>query len=173
MYICLFISVYIYTCIYTYSYIHTYNQYMLMYTFLYMYIYGGRRTCLERILGLPRTTQPYLARVSATFSLLGSDRNLPPEKHNGSGTWNGMWARCRTQPSIHIYRGTSLIRNSNPLGPYSSNMPRALWWSQGAGAVSYQRGTPVHPIRPGPPPIAEREIFSLTTYWSESTASTR
>jgi len=28
-----------------------------------------------------------------------------------------------------VYRGTSLIRNSAPLGPYSRNMPRALWWS--------------------------------------------
>ena len=27
------------------------------------------------------------------------------------------------------YRGTSLIRNSSPLGPYSRLMPRALWWS--------------------------------------------
>ena len=26
------------------------------------------------------------------------------------------------------YRGTSLIRNSDPLGPYSRTMPRALWW---------------------------------------------
>ena len=25
-------------------------------------------------------------------------------------------------------RGTSLIRNNNPLGPYSRTMPRALWW---------------------------------------------
>ena len=25
------------------------------------------------------------------------------------------------------YRGTSLIRNSAPLGPYSRNMPKALW----------------------------------------------
>ena len=30
-----------------------------------------------------------------------------------------------------------------PLGPYSRNMPRALWWSYGGGAVSYERGTPV------------------------------
>ena len=28
-----------------------------------------------------------------------------------------------------VYRGTSLIRNSDPAGPYSRNMPRALWWS--------------------------------------------
>ena len=27
------------------------------------------------------------------------------------------------------YRGTSLIRNSAPLGPYSRTMPRALWRS--------------------------------------------
>jgi len=27
------------------------------------------------------------------------------------------------------YRVTSLIGNSAPLGPYSRNMSRALWWS--------------------------------------------
>ena len=27
------------------------------------------------------------------------------------------------------YRGTSLIRNSAPLGPCSRTMPRPLWWS--------------------------------------------
>ena len=37
------------------------------------------------------------------------------------------------------YRGTLLIRNRLPLGPYSRTMPRAL----GGGAVSYERGTPV------------------------------
>jgi len=31
------------------------------------------------------------------------------------------------------YRGTSLTRNSAPLGPYSRTMPRALWWSEGGG----------------------------------------
>jgi len=31
------------------------------------------------------------------------------------------------------YRGTSLTRNSAPLGPYSMNMPGALWWSWGGG----------------------------------------
>jgi hypothetical protein len=29
------------------------------------------------------------------------------------------------------YRGTSIIRNSTPLGPYNRNMPRALWWPYG------------------------------------------
>ena len=27
------------------------------------------------------------------------------------------------------YRGTSLIRNSDDLGPFSRTVPRALWWS--------------------------------------------
>ena len=27
------------------------------------------------------------------------------------------------------HRGTSLMRNSPPLGPYSRTMSRALWWS--------------------------------------------
>ena len=31
------------------------------------------------------------------------------------------------------YRGTSLIRNSAPLGPYSRIMPRTLGWSWGGG----------------------------------------
>jgi hypothetical protein len=33
------------------------------------------------------------------------------------------------------YRGTSLIRNNLPLGPYSRPMPRALRWSAGGGGV--------------------------------------
>ena len=35
--------------------------------------------------------------------------------------------------AFECYRGTSLIRNSTPLEPYSRNMPRALRWSQGGG----------------------------------------
>jgi len=31
------------------------------------------------------------------------------------------------------YRGTSLIRNSAPLGPYNRTIPRALWRSYGGG----------------------------------------
>ena len=27
------------------------------------------------------------------------------------------------------YMGTSLIRNTPPVGPYSSPMPRDVWWS--------------------------------------------
>jgi hypothetical protein len=35
----------------------------------------------------------------------------------------------RTARDQVIYRGTSLIRNRTPLGPYSRAMPRALWRS--------------------------------------------
>ena len=41
------------------------------------------------------------------------------------------------------YRGTSLIRNSALLRPYSRAMSRAIWWVLGGGGVSYERGTPV------------------------------
>jgi len=41
------------------------------------------------------------------------------------------------------YRGTSLIRNCRAIGPCSRTMPRALSWSYGGGAVSYERGSPV------------------------------
>ena len=51
----------------------------------------------------------------------------------------------RSTPRLHPqpYRGTLQIKNSAPPGPYSRTMPRALWWSYGGGAVSYERGTPV------------------------------
>ena len=38
-------------------------------------------------------------------------------------------------PILHSYRGTSLIRNSAFLGPYSTIMSRALWWSEGGGGL--------------------------------------
>ena len=41
------------------------------------------------------------------------------------------------------YRGTSLISNSPPLGPYSRTMPRALWWSWGGG-VFLMNEVPLH-----------------------------
>jgi hypothetical protein len=44
---------------------------------------------------------------------------------------------------VPLYRGTSLLRNCLPLGPYSNPMPRVLWWSQGGGGGSYERGTRV------------------------------
>ena len=34
---------------------------------------------------------------------------------------------CPVPPSP-LYRGTSLIRNRNLIGPYSRTMSRALWW---------------------------------------------
>ena len=37
------------------------------------------------------------------------------------------------ESDVSDYRGTSLIRNSAPLGPYSRTIPRVLWWSQGGG----------------------------------------
>ena len=50
-----------------------------------------------------------------------------------------------------VYRSTSLIRNSTPLGPYSRTMHRALWWSWGVGRF-YWGGTLVwrtlHPNAP-------------------------
>ena len=38
------------------------------------------------------------------------------------------------------YRGTSLVRNSSPLGSYSRTMSRALWRCLGEGVASYERG---------------------------------
>ena len=60
-----------------------------------------------------------------------------------------------SQCEMLLYRSTSLIRKRLPLqgylahkkthlplGPYGRTVPRALWWSQGGSAFSYERGTP-------------------------------
>jgi len=39
----------------------------------------------------------------------------------------------RTPCPFKRYRGTSLIRNHHPVGPYSRTMPRLLWRSWGGG----------------------------------------
>ena len=41
------------------------------------------------------------------------------------------------------YRGTSPIRNSTYLGPYSRTMPRALWKPLGGRLFCDERGIPV------------------------------
>ena len=45
----------------------------------------------------------------------------------------------RNTPSVVPYsgpRGTSLIRNTPSVVPYSGPMPRDLWWSYGGGCFS-------------------------------------
>jgi len=34
-----------------------------------------------------------------------------------------------TQKNVGYYSGASLIRNTQPLGPYSRTKSRALWWT--------------------------------------------
>jgi len=52
-----------------------------------------------------------------------------PAYHTGMPPWGYMHGG-----RVGIaYRGTSLIRNRLPLGPYGKPMTRALWWSQGGG----------------------------------------
>ena len=52
-------------------------------------------------------------------------------------------AQILSRCCIAFYRGTSLIRNTPLLGPYSRTIPGVLWWSWGGGAVSCERDTPV------------------------------
>ena len=62
------------------------------------------------------------------------------------------------------YRGSLLIRNSALLGPYSRNVPRALWWSQGGGAVSYERGTSVPVAVAAGGSLAVRSLIPVQGY---------
>ena len=79
----------------------------------------------------PSPCAPRLARPTATLS--------PPPPHPRDPLRRGAWAlggaahsqRMPARGSCQVggggYRCTSLIRNSASLGPYSRNMPRALW----------------------------------------------
>ena len=49
----------------------------------------------------------------------------------------------RHRPAVGLYRSTSLIRNSSPLGPFSRTVPRALWWSLG-GALCMMSEVPLY-----------------------------
>ena len=51
--------------------------------------------------------------------------------------------QCKETLPMNPYRGTLLKRNHPPLRPYTRPVPRAPWWTQGGGAVAYERGTPV------------------------------
>ena len=44
------------------------------------------------------------------------------------------------------HRGTSLIRNCHPVGPYSRTLPRLLWPFYRGGSFLYERGTPVQTV---------------------------
>ena len=49
----------------------------------------------------------------------------------------GDFAKNRRRLRFKPYRGTSLIRNSTPIAPYSRNMPRGPMVVLGGAAVSY------------------------------------
>ena len=61
-------------------------------------------------------------------------------------------------PRAARYRGTSLIRNSALLGPYSRTLHRALWWVLGGGSLSYERGSPCI--------LLEEDLAARSTRWS-------
>jgi len=45
------------------------------------------------------------------------------------------------------YRGTSLIRNRPPLGPYSRTMSKGLWWPYG-GVIFLESEVPLYTLHP-------------------------
>ena len=47
--------------------------------------------------------------------------------HAGAGAAHQVAGAPPRQTVSNKYRGTSLMRNSAPLGPFSRTMPRTLW----------------------------------------------
>ena len=75
-------------------------------------------------------------RMVVKWSVWSADRGVNAQKLTVSKVDNAdnetIWGQRSGAPRVQIeatYRGTSLIRNSAPLGTYSRTVPRALWWS--------------------------------------------
>ena len=96
--------------------------------------------------------RPGVCAVSQTGSLglhpapKTVNRFLPPPSFSLRGEFTSLQGQIASLQGqirgVGSYRGTWPTRNSVLLGPYSRTMPRALWWSQGGVAVSYEQGTP-------------------------------
>ena len=59
------------------------------------------------------------------------------------------------------YSGTSLMRNTPLLGPYSRTTPRVLWWSLGGG-VFLMSEVPLCPTMPRMRPDSHKRVRSAT-----------
>ena len=71
---------------------------------------------------------------------IGIRQRTPPNLRSGSRSAAAFGSRG-TVSCLQYHRGTSLIRNSLPLGPYGRTMPRALWWPYWGVTVSDERGS--------------------------------
>ena len=72
------------------------------------------------------------------------ERSCNPRSQDLSQVQHAADARKPAEQGLkQACRGTSLIKNMPFLEPYSRTLSRVLWWSQGGGSVSCERGTPV------------------------------
>ena len=82
-----------------------------------------------------------LARVDGRAAPATSNDNLLVRLHVIIEMiwWTGLAPWKAPATSSERCRGTSLIRNNLPVGPYSRPMPRALMWSSGVGVFLWAR----------------------------------
>jgi hypothetical protein len=83
-------------------------------------------------------------KKAGVFRIPDSFERLTPIFHqvNGMLAWHQQRISYFCQRHIR-YKGTSLIKNTPLLGPYSRTIPGVLLWSLVGGGGCYERGTPV------------------------------
>jgi len=86
---------------------------------------GGFTPCGCHRAAMPVTLNP---NWNLSFNLCWKLVTLRPDVR-ASRTEKGRVSPRTSRELASSYRGTSLIRNRHPLGPYSRPMHRALWWS--------------------------------------------
>jgi len=100
MYIYIYIYIYLNICVCIYVYIYIYI-YIYIHIYIYTYIYE---------VGLAAAAAVALLRASR------GDHRLPGR----------VLHSVLTRSSLGSYRGTSLMRNRTPLGPYCRPMPKVI-----------------------------------------------
>ena len=110
--------------IYTYIYLYIYMICICLYIYIYIYIY-----VLIPDSSAGQMTQ-WRAASSARVNIISRHRSCrcraPPLGTPGAAHRTG---ELTPYAKFTPYRGTSLIRNSTPLGPYGRPMPWTLWMS--------------------------------------------
>jgi len=95
--------------------------YIYIYVYIYIYIHMDCYIVLYRCFFIKcvHVSMYVLVRQHGPFHRLRTPDNCRPRA-----------SRCgKPMGSGRPYRGTSLIKNRTPLGPYGRAMPGALWWS--------------------------------------------
>ena len=105
--------------------------YIHIYVYTYIYVGVPRSQETPTPLGSPQVPR-HRASVGSYGGSVSYERGTPVDeeslRNHARTAKSGRLLDGQARSGLsHLYRGTSLIRNTAPVGPYSSPVPRNLW----------------------------------------------